>query len=250
MSTPSKFKRVPGRKPRAPDDSAEQTASELVGRCTRAAKLEVWRRKRIVAYVELGRHLNREMGDTRAGWYGDELVSKFVESWNRANGTKLTVGVVKYARLVARYVSPPLLTELLDAGVSWTALRELSRRGLHDDPRRGIVEDLRAGSLRPSQIAAEVQARLAANRKGQKASADHVGKALRVAKRHAVALQRTLKQLSAALDDSGALQHLPEAGTSLDEAGRLAQELAERLGKLKAKTRRRRGKAGQKRGRK
>jgi hypothetical protein len=249
MSTPSKFKRVPGRKPRAPDDSAEQTASELVGRCTRAAKLEVWRRKRIVAYVELGRHLNREMGDTRAGWYGDELVSEFVEAWNRTNRTKLTAGVVKYARLVARYVSPPLLTELLDAGGSWTALRELSRHGLHDDVRRGIVEDLRAGKLRPSRVATEVRARLAKGT-GQKASADRVGKVLRAARRHAATLQQDLERLSSALADSDAPQSLPEARAGLEEAVRLAQELAEVLGKLKANGGRRRGKAGRKRGRK
>lgn len=123
----------------------EARAHALAEECYESAEFNDSPEARIWAYYGIGKALRQLARFKHGNKYDEDLVGVFTSKWEEKGGFRFGTGQAKYFRLFAAAFHRRLLKKALNAGISWSSLRELSRSGVTPELRRNIVDGLSAG---------------------------------------------------------------------------------------------------------
>jgi hypothetical protein len=94
-----------------------------------------------MAYYTIGRFL-KAASPNRSVTYEENVLTFFIDKWASLGGFPLSAASAKHARqFAAAFADPALRKKALDAGLTWTRLRDLSRKGVSAKDRRSAVEN-------------------------------------------------------------------------------------------------------------
>jgi hypothetical protein len=93
-----------------------------------------------VAYHTIGKHLLAASPANRHMSYDQDILVTFTAEWSRLGGFPLSPTGAKYCKLFASaFDDPTLLRKAIAAGLTWTRLRDLSRKEVSTKDRRAAV---------------------------------------------------------------------------------------------------------------